>query len=172
MAHAPLGLLPEIWQHEVLPRIAWHGLMRLRRVCRWFAPHVLPHLYAAEGGHACSEDQLQAIHALVTARDSLFLTGAAGTGKSHVLRAALAALRRLMGARGFGQQVMVAAMTGVAALLLPGGCTLHSAAHIGIKADVSVARAIKTMGEECTARVPPLCSRSRQWRRYGRALAC
>lgn len=142
------ALLPEIWQHELLPRVPWRGLMRLRRTSRWFASHVLPHLYAAEGGHACSEDQLQAIHALVTARDSLFLTGAAGTGKSYVLKAALAALRRLMGERGFGQHVVVAAMTGVAAILLPGGCTLHSVAHMGIKPDISVARAIKTMGEE------------------------
>lgn len=63
---------------------------------------------------------------LVERGDNVFFTGAAGTGKSHTLHAALAALR----ARYDPSEVCVTAPTGLAATAV-GGTTLHAAMGLG-----------------------------------------
>jgi len=78
----------------------------------------------------------RAVVGLVREGSSLFLTGAAGTGKSEVLRA--------LASRG-GVSVAVTALTGSAAVLL-GGQTLHAWAGIGradLPADVLAQRVLQ-----------------------------
>jgi ATP-dependent DNA helicase PIF1 len=72
------------------------------------------------------DDQLRAVD-LAKSGKSFFLTGAGGTGKSHVIRNIIEALRR------DGKDIALTAMTGCAALLLGKGAkTLHSWAGIGL----------------------------------------
>ena len=74
-------------------------------------------------------DQQRAID-LACSGKSFFLTGAGGTGKSHVIRGIVEALKKA------GKDVALTAMTGCAALLLGRGAkTLHSWAGIGLGKD-------------------------------------
>jgi len=71
-------------------------------------------------------DQQRAID-LACSGKSFFLTGAGGTGKSHVIRGIVEGLKKA------GKDVALTAMTGCAALLLGRGAkTLHSWAGIGL----------------------------------------
>ncbi|KAH9599894.1 DNA helicase Pif1-like [Trypanosoma melophagium] len=70
-----------------------------------------------------SEEQQQVFDLIVKHHRSVFLTGGAGTGKSHLLRAIVAALPR--------STTFVTATTGLAALNL-NGSTIHSFAGCGI----------------------------------------
>ena len=75
-----------------------------------------------------SEEQ-QIIHDIVVQRgQSVFFTGAAGTGKSFLLRHLIKSLRRKYGG---SEQVAVTSSTGIAACNV-GGMTLHSWAGIGL----------------------------------------
>ncbi len=69
-----------------------------------------------------NEEQKEALRA-VTSGDNVFITGCAGTGKSFLLAAVVAALPR--------QTTAVTATTGCAALQI-GGTTLHRWAGIGL----------------------------------------
>lgn len=71
-------------------------------------------------------EQLEAME-LAVQEESLFLTGGAGTGKSHALRQIISALQSKWG-RG---RVFVTASTGIAACHI-GGTTVHSFAGIGL----------------------------------------
>lgn len=73
-----------------------------------------------------SEDQ-KAILAFAETRQSFFFTGAAGTGKSFVLRRLVKSMKRLYG----DESVFVTASTGMAACNIS-GTTLHSFAGIGL----------------------------------------
>ncbi len=75
-----------------------------------------------------SEDQQAVFDAVVVRRENVFFTGDAGSGKSHVLRAMVQALRSAK------QSVYVTASTGIAACSI-GGVTIHSFAGIGTGAD-------------------------------------
>jgi ATP-dependent DNA helicase PIF1 len=70
-------------------------------------------------------EQQVVLNAVVKQRQSVFITGAAGTGKSFLLRKVVQQLRLKRTARN----IFVTATTGVAALQL-GGTTLHSFAGI------------------------------------------
>ena len=78
---------------------------------------------------ALSEDQQHAVD-LVLAGRSIFFTGAAGTGKSMVLKSIITALRT----SGMGHKVAITASTGIASVNI-GGITLHSFAGVGLGAD-------------------------------------
>lgn len=67
---------------------------------------------------AFTDDQLRAYQALVDGRN-VFLTGEAGTGKSYVLE------EFIMHCRREHKQLLVMAPTGIAALNLPDGTTIH-----------------------------------------------
>lgn len=71
---------------------------------------------------ALSPEQEEAVAAIVHGRDNVFLTGSAGTGKTFVLRHALAQLP---------PTCALVATTGLAATTL-GGTTLHAWAGIGL----------------------------------------
>ena len=75
-----------------------------------------------------SAEQQRAL-ALVQGGQNVFLTGGAGVGKSHTLRAVLAALRQRYGQELFGEKVAVTAPTGIAASHV-GGTTLHAATGV------------------------------------------
>jgi len=60
-------------------------------------------------------------------RKNIFFTGAAGTGKSFLLKRIIAALRSHYGR----EKVAVTALTGIAAVNI-GGTTLHSFSGIGL----------------------------------------
>ncbi|ORC86625.1 PIF1 helicase-like protein [Trypanosoma theileri] len=70
-----------------------------------------------------SEEQQQIFDLVVNRGRSIFLTGGAGTGKSHLLRSIVAALPK--------ETTFVTATTGIAALNL-GGSTIHNFAGCGI----------------------------------------
>lgn len=72
----------------------------------------------------CSEQEAVVIRAM--RGESLFITGAAGTGKSYVLRRVIGALQKQRG----HTRVAVTGSTGTAAVAV-GGVTLHSFAGIG-----------------------------------------
>ncbi|KAG5486246.1 hypothetical protein LSCM1_07369 [Leishmania martiniquensis] len=74
-------------------------------------------------GSALSEEQRYAFHMAVEEHRSVFITGGAGTGKSHLLRTILHALPAF--------STFVTATTGIAALNLSGS-TLHSFVGCGI----------------------------------------
>lgn len=61
----------------------------------------------------------------ILAGESIFMTGGAGTGKSHVIRAVVQALSEQ------GKNVILAASTGIAAVNI-GGVTMHSALGLGL----------------------------------------
>ena len=67
----------------------------------------------------------------VRAGENVFITGGAGVGKSHTLRAVISALKQKYGEKDFNSNVAVTASTGIAATHI-GGCTLHSAAGVGV----------------------------------------
>lgn len=73
-----------------------------------------------------SKDQ-EAVLKLAATQQSFFFTGAAGTGKSFVLRRVVQAMKSLYG----NENVFVTASTGIAACNI-GGITLHSFAGIGL----------------------------------------
>jgi len=70
-------------------------------------------------------EQRAALEAVVQRRENVFITGGAGTGKTHVLREVVDALR------AHGRQVVVTASTGVAAAAI-GGTTLHEFTGVGL----------------------------------------
>jgi hypothetical protein len=77
---------------------------------------------------ACSKEQLQVVRAVVERGQSVFITGGAGTGKSHTLRVIIAKLRAKF--RGLPEgTVAVVAPTGQAALQVD-GATIHSWARL------------------------------------------
>ena len=76
-----------------------------------------------ETEHGFTPDQQEAYDALLAGRD-VFLTGDAGTGKSYILDAYI---RHLQKAR---VPHLAMAPTGVAALNLPGGTTIHRSLHV------------------------------------------
>jgi ATP-dependent DNA helicase PIF1 len=73
-----------------------------------------------------AEQAAAADHAL--AGHSIFLTGAAGTGKSFLLKYITAELKKQYGQEG---EVVITAPTGIAAQHHEGGTTIHSFAGIG-----------------------------------------
>ncbi|KAG5485281.1 hypothetical protein CUR178_06644 [Leishmania enriettii] len=77
----------------------------------------------AAGKSALSHEQRCAYHIAVKEHRSVFITGGAGTGKSHLLRTIIRALP--------ASSTFVTATTGIAALNL-GGSTLHSFVGCGI----------------------------------------
>lgn len=83
-----------------------------------------------------SPDQEAALDVLVNSPHNVFLTGAAGSGKSLVLTRAVEALQKRHGRK----HVIVTASTGVAAASI-GGITLHSFAGVGIE-ELSVRDAV------------------------------
>ena len=85
-------------------------------------------------------EQRRVMAAVTERRASVFFTGNAGTGKSYLLCAVVAELKRLHGERG----VFVTASTGIAAANV-GGTTLHSFAGIGLGEDdaATMARTLK-----------------------------
>lgn len=60
---------------------------------------------------------------------NIFITGSGGVGKSLVLRTIIHELTRV------GKLVVATASTGIASLLLPQGCTLHSFVGVGLGAE-------------------------------------
>ena len=73
-----------------------------------------------------SDEQQHIFDKVVHSRESCFFTGAAGSGKSHLLRSIVQALKQLLG----NAAVCVTASTGVAACNI-GGVTVHSFGGIG-----------------------------------------
>ena len=105
------------------------------------APHTkrvrLDHPQPAIGTGSSTEKPIQASElsgeqaaaaARVVQGESVFITGAAGTGKSHLLRYIIQELSRLHSTEG---AVAVTAPTGIAAVNI-GGVTIHSWAGIGL----------------------------------------
>lgn len=76
-----------------------------------------------------SEEQ-RAVYDFVMQGKSVFFTGSAGTGKSHLLRIIIAGLKAAQRAAGKSDSVYITAPTGIAACNI-GGTTLHSFAGIG-----------------------------------------
>jgi hypothetical protein len=79
------------------------------------------------GGHtmdSCDPDQRAAVEAVLDGKN-IFLTGVAGTGKSHTLKVIQSELKRK------GVKFAVLAPTGAAAVQVK-GCTIHSFTKIGI----------------------------------------
>ena len=74
--------------------------------------------------------QQRRVHDLILAGENVFFSGSAGTGKSFLLRCAIASLRQRHGT----DAVAVTASTGIAAVNV-GGTTLHSFAGIGLGTD-------------------------------------
>lgn len=83
-----------------------------------------------EGAIVLTPEQ-QAIHDLALAGQSLFLTGAAGTGKSVLLRSIIRSLQAKHDPYARGGAVAVTAPTGIAGQNIAGG-TIHSWAGIGL----------------------------------------
>ena len=81
-----------------------------------------------------SQEQRQVLKLIVEGRKSVFFTGAAGTGKSVLLREIISALKSIYGRES--DQVAVTASTGLAACNI-GGVTLHSFAGVGLGKDTS-----------------------------------
>jgi hypothetical protein len=87
-------------------------------------------------------EQQAAIHRVVLAGHSVCLSGGAGSGKSALLSFILEELRQAYGDR----RVCVAAPTGAAAQLVPGGTTLHSFAGFPTNAaSVSASELVRNM---------------------------
>ena len=87
-------------------------------------------------------EQQAAIHRVVLAGHSVCLSGGAGSGKSALLSFILDELRQAYGDR----RVCVAAPTGAAAQLVPGGTTLHSFAGFPTNAaSVSASELVRNM---------------------------
>jgi ATP-dependent DNA helicase PIF1 len=74
-----------------------------------------------------NEEQTKAFNLAVRERKNLFFTGAAGSGKSFLLKKIITALRLQYGEK----KVAVTALTGIAAHNIQ-GTTLHSFAGIGL----------------------------------------
>lgn len=74
-----------------------------------------------------SREQKQVLDLVVNEGRSIFFTGAAGTGKSVLLRRMIADLKKKHGA----EEVAVTAATGIAAFSI-GGTTVHSFAGVGL----------------------------------------
>ena len=83
----------------------------------------------AELASLLNEEQKRVFYLAVRDRVNLFFTGAAGTGKSFLLKKIITALRLLYGEK----KVAVTALTGIAATNI-NGTTLHSFAGIGLGA--------------------------------------
>jgi len=78
-----------------------------------------------------NEEQKKVFYLAVKDRASLFFTGAAGTGKSFLLKKIIAALKLHYGK----EKVAVTALTGIAAVNI-NGTTLHSFSGIGLGNDL------------------------------------
>jgi ATP-dependent DNA helicase PIF1 len=78
-----------------------------------------------------NEEQKKVFYLAVKDRASLFFTGAAGTGKSFLLKKIIAALKLHYGK----EKVAVTALTGIAAINI-NGTTLHSFSGIGLGNDL------------------------------------
>jgi len=123
--------LGALWLSPTRPRavVAAHRSRTLQ------PPQSLPPAPCAGGGRGLaggeveeepplSEEQLRLVERIVRRRESLFFTGAAGTGKSRTLR-------ELVRQSPEGS-TFVTALTGMAATQLPRGTTLHSFAGLGL----------------------------------------
>jgi ATP-dependent DNA helicase PIF1 len=75
----------------------------------------------------------QAVLDRAIAYESMYVTGEAGTGKSHLLRRMIKALRTVFPKKN---EVIVTAPTGIAAIKI-GGTTVHSFAGMGISLNLS-----------------------------------
>ena len=84
--------------------------------------------------------QKRALDLVVNKRENIFLTGAAGTGKSFTIHEIAKTLR------GLGKRVDITATTGVAAENI-GGQTLHSWAGFGLGKHGSVSKALKVINK-------------------------
>jgi ATP-dependent DNA helicase PIF1 len=84
--------------------------------------------YASHDGSVVQlNDEQIAIYKLALSGESIFFTGAAGTGKSVLLRSIIKGMQMK---HGFGPEVAITATTGMAALNI-GGRTLHSWSGVG-----------------------------------------
>jgi ATP-dependent DNA helicase PIF1 len=79
-------------------------------------------------------DQQKLAQELVLVGQSIFLTGAAGTGKSFLLNRLIKILREKYG----GEQVGITSTTGTGAIII-GGNTIHSFLGIGVIGHLEIA---------------------------------
>jgi ATP-dependent DNA helicase PIF1 len=85
-----------------------------------------------EGGNelTLSPEQKAVLDMIITERKSIFFTGAAGTGKSFLLKEIIRSLGDLF----LPEEIAITASTGIAACNI-GGCTVHKFAGIGLGKD-------------------------------------
>ncbi|KAI0672182.1 PIF1-like helicase-domain-containing protein [Trametes maxima] len=102
---------------------------RRRTLDTFFSPQVtIPFAGENDGNATCehvslNQEQVRVLQMVVQEEKNVFFTGAAGTGKSLLLRAIIAALRRKY--RKNPEVVSITASTGMAASNI-GGMTIHS----------------------------------------------
>lgn len=91
-----------------------------------------------------SDEQKHILELIIDRGESVFFTGAAGTGKSHVLRQVVSSLRRSK----YDSEVAITATTGLAAFNV-GGRTIHrwSGIRTGEESALSIAQNIKKSTE-------------------------
>ena len=87
---------------------------------------IYPYVIEKYKDSGLSNDQLYAMQ-LFDKGENLFLTGPGGTGKTYLIE------QMVKSAQKQGKSIAVTALTGCAAILLPGGKTIHSQAKVGAK---------------------------------------
>ena len=98
------------------------------------------------------DEQDRILHAVVQQRKSIFVTGAAGTGKTYLLHRIVAGLRDSAGLRS---GVHVTASTAAAATRI-NGVTLHS--FMGLPRDAHRITSASLLGQECYKKQVQCCS--------------
>ncbi len=68
-----------------------------------------------------TEDQQKALSLVMAGERNIFITGAAGSGKSTLIKAIVQTSQM------YGKNVLVCAPTGIAAMNIEGGMTIHAA---------------------------------------------
>ena len=102
------------WQGRVKPLVRPHGMASSKQKAQ---PSIVNALL--------SDEQKSVLELIVQEHQSVFFTGAAGTGKSHILKVVVDSLRQ----NRYDSEVAVTATTGLAAFNI-GGQTLHRWAGI------------------------------------------